>query len=38
MDLNGIGWKCVDWINLACDGKKLRSVVNALVFVDFQCL
>jgi hypothetical protein len=31
MDLRGIGWKGVDWINLAQDTDQLRVVVNTVM-------
>ena len=31
IDVKETGWKNVDWINLAHDGNKWRSVVNAIM-------
>jgi hypothetical protein len=31
VDLQGIGWEGMDWIDLAEDGKEWRAVVNTAV-------
>jgi hypothetical protein len=31
MDLQAVGWKGVDWIDLAQDREKWRALVNAIM-------
>jgi hypothetical protein len=31
MDLQGVGWEVVDWINMAQDRDRWRAVVNAVM-------
>jgi hypothetical protein len=33
MDFQEIGWKGVDWIDLAQDSDKRRVLVNAVVYI-----
>jgi hypothetical protein len=35
VDAEGIGWECVDWINLAQDRNKWRAVVNVVMNFRF---
>ena len=30
MDLQGVGWGCVDWINMTQDGDRWRALVDAV--------